>query len=124
MHDDAKRDSCKTHIFDQIIGSKIPRTVYHNLIKVNNVVCKYAGRWYQKHGIWFDTVNYQRCFLYLHKLTRVTKYKDFQYRLLLMKIPTNVDLCKWKLKDNDQCTFCGMMPETLAHLFIDCEFVK
>ena len=29
-----------------------------------------------------------------------------------------------KLKDTDECTFCQKAPETIAHIFFDCTFVK
>ena len=58
------------------------------------------------------------------KNIQIVKLRDFQYRLLLNKVPTNVDLTIWKMLDNEDCTFCRTSPETIMHLFYECIFVK
>ena len=36
----------------------------------------------------------------------------------------NVHLYKWKIKSNPLCSFCGLVEETMEHIFIECEKVK
>ena len=37
---------------------------------------------------------------------------------------TNVRLYKMKIINSDVCSFCSKFPETIKHLFFDCEFIK
>ena len=98
--------------------------VYHELIDCDTAVCvKYANRWYDKIGT-IDIETYLKCFTDLYKITHITKFRDFQYRLLLCKLPTNVDLYTWKKRQDNLCSFCNDEPETLEHMFIKCKFVK
>ena len=68
--------------------------------------------------------------LYLNKFSRLytytkrTKYRDFQYRLLLRKIVTNVDLYQRGIIKSQDCSFCDREPETLQHLFCGCEKIQ
>ena len=39
-------------------------------------------------------------------------------------IATNQYLFKLKLKDSELCTFCNIEPESLIHLFVECEHVE
>ena len=57
------------------------------------------------------------------RLTLSTKLRSFQYRLINFAIVTNVQLCKWKVKDSPKCTFCNDKEETYLHLFAQCQTV-
>ena len=59
-----------------------------------------------------------------YKLTNVTKYRNFQYRLLQRGLVTNVHLYKWGLVDSSMCYFCKCENETISHLFFFCDIVK
>ena len=59
----------------------------------------------------------------IHKYTICTKLRTFQYKLALLAITTNVDLCRYKIRDNDTCTFCNNAKENLMHLFCKCPVV-
>ena len=41
----------------------------------------------------------------VYSTTNVTKYRDFQYRLLHNIVTTKVDLARWNLSDNNLCVF-------------------
>ena len=56
----------------------------------------------------------------LKKLTVVQKLRSFQYRQLMSAIVTNVQLFRWKLRDNNLCTNCQQEAETIHHLFYAC----
>ena len=98
----------RIHPLEKFEGLKVSKHVYQELINMDDVVVKYAERWYCKHDIVIDVTDYKKGFQLAHKTVDVTKYKDFQYRLLLMKIPTNVDLFEWKLKQ----TICVLFVKT------------
>lgn len=54
--------------------------------------------------------------------TKDPKLQWFQYRINHRIIGTNHLLSKMGLRDNSNCSFCAMNPETITHLFWECEF--
>ena len=58
------------------------------------------------------------------KLTNVTKYRDFQYRLLQRGLVTNIDLHNWGLMDSNLCSTCMEQEESLVHLLVQCPTVQ
>ena len=67
---------------------------------------------------------WKKSFQRIKEMTLSTKLRSFQYRLLNFAIITNVHLFKWKMKDNENCTFCGKDQENYIHLFVKCKEVK
>ena len=107
--------------------TKNPKTatkiIYNSFIAKKVNLTKYIER-LEKQGFTFDYEMYSKSFLNLRGLTKVTKLRDFQYRLLLGKIILNVDLFDWNISPTDQCSFCEEEEENIKHLFIDCKYVK
>ena len=50
-----------------------------------------------------------------------TKSREFQYKILIYLV-TNTFLKKIGKIDSSLCTFCGMLDESLEHLFLTCHF--
>ena len=100
-------------------SSDIPETVYRRMLSTGNPsrfaydllidddinFSKYANRWIEE-GLDFEYGRYQKVFINLYRATKVTKYRDFQYRLLLNKLVCNRELYKWEKRADDLCTFC------------------
>ena len=55
-----------------------------------------------------------------HKITKSTKLREFQFKLLRRRMPTNAFLTKIRIKENSNCSFCKREPEKLIHLFWSC----
>ena len=53
-----------------------------------------------------------------NKLVRIRK--KLKYGALV----TKGELFKWKITDNNNCSFCGLIEESLDHLLIECEALK
>ena len=106
---------------------KAPNTrnhiVYDKLIDDDSALVKYFRRRLEE-GVLLDFQDYQREFSRLYKYTKRTKFRDFQYRLLLGKIVTNRDLLNWGIKDSNLCELCKKEIESVVHLFCECEKVK
>ena len=100
----------------------LSRNIYNHLIYNVTCIIKYWDRW-RDAGVEFDLDRYQAAFTKLHKITSITKYRDFQYRLLLKKIPCNVELLQWQLHDMETCSFGCNSAETEEHLFFECKYV-
>ena len=48
---------------------------------------------------------------YINQVTTVVKYRSFLYRLLHRAIVTNIDLARWKIIQENVCSFCEMEAE-------------
>lgn len=62
--------------------------------------------------------------LVIKRSMNATRYVSFQYRLVMRILTTNTFLRLINLQDNNCCSFCEIVPETLEHLFMSCTFVK
>ena len=60
----------------------------------------------------------------IYKVTNITKYRSFQYRLLLRGVVTNIQLYKWNIAPNERCYFCQQERESIVHLMCNCEIIK
>ena len=64
--------------------------------------------------------NYLNSFHY----TKSSNLRNFQFKLLHRKIPTNKFLYTIKVINNNLCTFCKKDIETLTHIFWTCEIAQ
>lgn len=53
-----------------------------------------------------------------------SRYTSFQFKLVMRILTTNVFLNIIRVRENNLCTFCGAVPETLKHLFLTCPVVE
>ena len=100
---------------------------FQNEIKDETTIARYAVKWFKTIDIAeYDVQDYLKLFKNLYKLTPMVKLRNFQYRLLLGKIFTNVTLTKWKIVENDTCNLCknANMKQDIVHLLWDCEIVN
>ena len=127
----------KNHIAQEVRGSqkqtliktirntdKVVKAVYDILIDNEEHLYRYRNRWNEIHNISITQEEYKIAFNSIKHTTHVVKLRDFQYRLLLCKIPTNVDLFQWKMRNNEYCTFCKSESENITHLLLNCKFTK
>ena len=63
---------------------------------------------------------YVQGFSNLYLVTNITKYRDFQYRLLLNVIHANNKLFYWKITDSKKCDYCEEAIQTPAHMLYLC----
>ena len=52
------------------------------------------------------------------------RFHSFYFKILHKAIAFNDFLFKIKRRDSPDCAFCNKMPETITHVFCDCEIVK
>ena len=117
------------HNYDTLVSDMITgwsRRVYKflqdDVILVHN---KYL-KWSQELGVDLveSIVDYGKEHSALYRVTNITKYRSFQYRLLQRGLVTNVQLCRWKIIESELCSFCRMCTESLVHLFCRCPKVQ
>ena len=70
-----------------------------------------------------NSLNWQNIYENNYHATNENKIKSFQIRLNLRSIVTQLQLHGFELVDDNLCKFCRKEPETLMHLFCDCEIV-
>ena len=123
----SNQSEVRKKLYDQlIVSTKISRRVYDMLIDDGDkTLTKYVNKWVNKYNIdRFDYELYFESFTNLLYCTKITKYRDFQYRSLLDKIITNENLFQWGKRINALCTFCKEQDENIFHLLWDCVKVK
>ena len=71
-----------------------------------------------------DALGWERIFEYLKQAMVENKTKELQYKIIMRYVPTNYLLHKMKIVPSQLCTFCYQEPETIEHLFFNCNVVK
>ena len=84
---------------------------------------KQQNKWCEKLQITADFLNWQNIYENNYYATNETKLRSFQIRLNLRSIVTQLQLHGFELVDDNLCKFYRKEPETLMHLFCDCEIV-
>ena len=84
---------------------------------------KQKNRWIEKLQITPDSLNWKNIYENNYYVTNKTKLRSFQIRLNLRSIVTQLQLHGFEFVDDNLSKFCGKDPETLMHLFCDCEIV-
>ena len=114
-----------THPYDFLLRTKESRTkvIYAKLTNNNLTVVDPYNKWCILFDQQVSLDMYERSFVNLYKITNVTKLRDFQFRLLHKKIPTNKELCWWKIKRNDTCDFC-IEKDDIYHTLYGCNRIR
>ena len=113
------------HKYDQLIvmGHKgVASKVYGYLAEDISILFPKYYKWDQDLGVgeMEDILDFQRGFKDMYKVTNVTKFRSFQFRMLQRGLVTNIQLQKWGLITSNLCSFCNESPETIKHLFMEC----
>jgi len=67
--------------------------------------------------------NIEHAFSNIKRMTSIKSLQNVQYKLLHNIYPTQIHLYKWKIKDNDKCSYCDQT-ETLKHAIFDCNIAS
>ena len=116
------------HNYDMCVvsGSKgMSRRVYKYLGDDVFVLNNKFIRWNDEleHDICDDVMEFGKLFIDIYRVMNIPKLRSFQYRLLQRGLVTKSLLYKWKLVENDLCSFCQEMKETVLHIMHDCKIV-
>ena len=112
--------------YHNIVTKKhIGAVIYHYKMNLyNKSVTQYCGKWESMLGCHIEHEDYMKAFLELYKITHVTKYRSFQYCLLLNQIFTNNQLYRWQILETSGCNWCTNIKQTPRHLLFQCPLVK
>ena len=116
------------HIYDTSILSKhsFSKNVYTYFMEDITMVHNKYIKWRQELGYDFcdGLLGFRDQHKRIYKLTNITKYRSFQYRLLQRGLVTNIQLEKWNILPSRLCTFCHQEDETLNHMMWNCVEVR
>ena len=132
------RHNCKTNdlpkfsrcFFSILNDSKGQRLVYKVFLEhicKNHSAYKYKLKWsivlpeeYSEHNDWM----WKKVNVLPFRITKDTRLRLLQYKLIHRILPTNIFLAKIKLVDSPMCSFCESEDETYSHLFYSCPYVS
>ena len=108
-----------------IIQMKSPvKTLYKRFTASEETNRDKFSTWYSELGGEITHEEYNKAHKQLYVTSNVPKLHSFQYRLLQHAIVLNPHLYHCGIKPTKNCSFCNMYPETLRHIFLDCEAVQ
>ena len=91
--------------------------VYASIRSASSKIENISEKWSEE---LLEDININKCVKQIQKQTYVSKYRSFQYRLLMRAVVTNVQLYHWGIKPSRKCSFCDQDIETYQHLLFDC----
>ena len=104
-------------------GYSIARTIYYDMASTDQAFISSQQKWSKKMNIDIDV--HRKALRNLYTVTNITKYRDFQLRLLHNKIFCNDVLYYWKIKDSQKCEFCNECDkQDIVHLMYQCKVIK
>ena len=102
-----------------IRGSK----VIYNIVNKTNCVPNSQIK-YEKISPIMNTLGWKKYYILPFKCSKSTDIQWFQYRILHRILATNLFLYKIKYINSDKCSFCKLEPESMEHLFYECQLVQ
>ena len=112
-------------LYHRLRGTKkISRKVYYMLIEDPYNMGNRLSTWNNKLQASITLEDCHSGFISSNAVTLSTKIRDFQYRLLANILVFNQQLCDWKIKTSNECSFCHETAETLVHVYFECNKVQ
>ena len=108
----------------KLITKNLTAKVYKELCQDQTVCDKIAIAWSNTLNQDIPSHDIAKYIKKIYCCTNATKLRSFQYRLIFRALVLNTHLCKWGLTPNNICQFCKEAPETLLHLFCQCEITQ
>ena len=71
-----------------------------------------------------DELDWRKIYSLPHRVALDTKSREFQYKLLYRCLATNLFLSKISIVASPLCSFCGVMDESLEHIFVSCHYTE
>ena len=114
-------------IFDKIVNNlcqvkKVPKYVYSIMAEScvpTKQICFWEDLSSNSDSEMWDNIHFRNI-----KSSIDARVRSFYFKLFHKVIALNEFLYKIKRKDSPNCTFCQILPETVIHVFIECQYVK
>ena len=106
----------------EAIKSKIfVKTIYQCNICSDLAISLSASKWQKLLPEVFDHEVHKSAFTNIYRLTKVTKLRNFQYRLLHNVVFCNDRLFYYKKVPLQQCEWCEYPKQNIVHLLVNCK---
>ena len=124
IRDGANVNRQHNYLIDNLIDSlSTSKMVYESICKTKIVsLDTLLAKWNNDLNENLDMSTFMVYFKKINETTTSSKLQSFQLKLLHRAHTTNIFAQKIGIYHTQLCTFCGLEPETLTHLFSDCTF--
>ena len=109
----------KIDVFNKKSGTVSSR-IYCDLLTTDELARKCSCIWFEKTGIASTVTEFLKYFRNIAKITNITKYRDFQFRLIHNKIFCNDVLLHYGIVESNTCNLCQNGKQTITHLLWGC----
>jgi len=125
--DDPHIEISNLEIFDKLVDDlvqvpKVPRHAYSIMIE-KCVPDKRVSFWNEfaedPEDLEWDKIHVRN-----FKCSIDSRFRSFYFKIFHKAIAFNDFLYKIKRRDSPDCVFCNKMPETITHVFCECEIIK
>ena len=110
-------------ISEQPVSVSKTKLIYNHLIDNPLATVDAFNNWEKVIPNFTSLEEYCKCYNDLYRISNSTKLRDFQYRLLHKKLPSNKELHRWNIKSSPQCEFCRET-DSINHLLYECEYIR
>ena len=97
------------------INTKKSSFFYRNI--VNKSICHPLSENFWKNMFQNETILFDKCYLNRIKFLKDHKLAQFNFKFYHRILPTDKNLCRWKIQDSDKCTFCNNLNDETNLLF-------
>ena len=115
------------YLYDEIVLKKnITSFAYKEILNSEenkNALYPKWDKWQRELNVSISYGEFLALFRNISKITNITKYRSFQYRLLNRVIFPGVKLHAWNIIGSPICVFCKLSQETICHLMYECKVV-
>ena len=107
------------YVYDKLVeDADIAKKTYDMLSEKLDISSVLQQKWDSE--IWIPQDLLQKQLKSMYIVTNSSKLRSFYYRSINKALVLNSHLFRWKIRDNNLCTFCKQEKETNVHLFFDC----
>ena len=121
LHENCRTKEDYVYKYDKLCSVHKPgKVMYMELTTRPNITYNSFINWTKVDGFTASFEQYVKNYNERFQLTIYTKMQDFQYRLLMKKLPSNRELFRWKIRKSEQCDFCQYADSIEHTLFLCC----
>ena len=99
------------------------RDIYRDLAKLEKLPSRAIEFWNNTLPQTGFSVNWSDTWFFKLRQVKDNSLIQFNFKFMYNILPPPVNLCKWKLKDNDLCQYCDETRH-IIHVFFYCKEIK
>ena len=93
-------------LYEKVVNNaELSATLYKMMTSDHTLMVSKRRKWEEELNTSITQEQFEESFGDIYKLTNITKYRSFQYRLLTRAITMNIHLHKWGMLDSPNCSW-------------------